>query len=289
MWKKPPSLTSLLLVSTRWALLLSQLISWLPTLPESCSPLGITGNILILIGFVQVAVFSALRVYATWNRNITLAIIVLALGLVPFGTNLVGVIHTEYGMLPAPIDACWASVNVSDEVNTIFLFTTRGAAVLSDALVLILTWMKTYRQWNHARKAKLKLSLSTCLLRDGTWYFVGLLIVNVAQMTTFNPSAAPLTLVLSTLPPILVSRFMLNLRHASRGSQSDSSTASATIMSDADFRTPSRLTGDMGGVLRHGYDDSVTWVSSQETDTSDGAECENGLSSDIGSSSHIIA
>ena len=47
------------------------------------------------------------------------------------------------------------------------LFVTRGTLILQDLLVLLLTWVKTFRVWQGAKKTKVHVAISTCLLRDG--------------------------------------------------------------------------------------------------------------------------
>ena len=52
------------------------------------------------------------------------------------------------------------------------LFFTRGSQILAGSLVLMFTWIKTFRQWFDGRKLNVQLPISRCLLRDGTWYFM---------------------------------------------------------------------------------------------------------------------
>lgn len=40
---------------------------------------------------------------------------------------------------------------------------------MADILVLVLTWVKTYKQVVYARRAGQTMSVSLCLLRDGQW------------------------------------------------------------------------------------------------------------------------
>ena len=47
------------------------------------------------------------------------------------------------------------------------VYVARGSLVAADSTVLVLTWTKTFRNWNEARRLNLDLSVSTCLLRDG--------------------------------------------------------------------------------------------------------------------------
>ena len=46
-----------------------------------------------------------------------------------------------------------------------------SAAVVSDTMVIVLTWMKTFGLKRIADKLHIKARLSTILLRDGTIYF----------------------------------------------------------------------------------------------------------------------
>ena len=47
------------------------------------------------------------------------------------------------------------------------IYVTRGSLVTADSIVLVLTWIRTFTNWNDARRLNLNLSISTCLLRDG--------------------------------------------------------------------------------------------------------------------------
>lgn len=42
-----------------------------------------------------------------------------------------------------------------------------AATILADALVLGLTWVKTFQQWRNARRASIKDTIMERLLRDG--------------------------------------------------------------------------------------------------------------------------
>ena len=66
------------------------------------------------------------------------------------------------------------------------LFLTRGAVVAADLLLLLVTWMKTYRHWRQARDAHVKVSMSTCLLRDGA--FLTITDQNAANASTASGS-----------------------------------------------------------------------------------------------------
>ncbi|KAI0777520.1 hypothetical protein BD413DRAFT_181452 [Trametes elegans] len=101
----------------------------------------------------------------------------------------------------------------------------RAAATAYDTLVIASTIVRTLR----ARKETLSLdtypNLTTLLLRDGTTYFLALLIINVGQGFNFLTSFA------SRLTSVLISRFLLNLREVSE--RSDSSNRSEATGSGA--------------------------------------------------------
>ena len=46
-------------------------------------------------------------------------------------------------------------------------YVNRGAVTIADCIVLTVTWMRTFRQWNEARRLKTSTPLAECLLRDG--------------------------------------------------------------------------------------------------------------------------
>ncbi|EKM48076.1 uncharacterized protein PHACADRAFT_77010, partial [Phanerochaete carnosa HHB-10118-sp] len=90
-WRKPITASSVLLGSVRWCLLLTAILNLAPSTPNnlenSCTPLQILTWVLNLIGFVQIALFSALRVFAIWDRSYVWSLVVFVLSIVPFATN----------------------------------------------------------------------------------------------------------------------------------------------------------------------------------------------------------
>ncbi|THG96397.1 hypothetical protein EW026_g5432 [Hermanssonia centrifuga] len=141
----------------------------------------------------------------------------------------------------------------------------RLSMIAADILVLVLTWMKTYRNYKEATRVGLQAKVSSLLLRDGTTYFIALLLMNIAQVVLKTlPSLggdSPIGIsVISTLNPILISRFLLNLREAG---QSDNQ-QSLSSFSAPRFHVPTlpTLIGNMGEELNHslGHDsDQSSW------------------------------
>ncbi|KAI0684057.1 hypothetical protein BC835DRAFT_1294107, partial [Cytidiella melzeri] len=86
---------------------------------------------------VVAEVFSGLRVFALCNRNVWLFLVVFALNMVPFATNMV------------------------------MSLSTRGCVILADVIVLVVTWIKTFGTVREASRLKIKVPLSEIMIRDG--------------------------------------------------------------------------------------------------------------------------
>ncbi|EKM48425.1 uncharacterized protein PHACADRAFT_202831 [Phanerochaete carnosa HHB-10118-sp] len=260
-WKRPITARAVLLGSVRWYMLLMAVLNIAPATANAL------GWALILIQFLQVALFSALRVFAVWDKSYVWSLITFALSMVPFATNIYNAVMMEYEFdLDLTIGAaCIEQPKISAQVNGICMFhvmyTTRSSLILADAIVLVLTWIKTFRHWRNARRLKMKASLTTCLLRDGTTYFIALLALNISQLLTYNifdpDSRTILSGLITNLPPILINRFIINLRTAG-------STASDYSMHMSDqrqrqsslqFTRPTGRLGNMGATLQDGWGD----------------------------------
>ncbi|EKM56266.1 uncharacterized protein PHACADRAFT_207547 [Phanerochaete carnosa HHB-10118-sp] len=214
--------------------------------------------------------FSALRVYALWQGSMAKHVfpaIVFLLGVFPVGTNIFSWIRTTtaYEDLP-PLPTCTSFTNISPKLDT--------DVIAADVIVLALTWAKSLKQFQEMRKLNLGSSISAVLLRDGTFYFVAILAVNILQLLTY--SAKGLTIgaytidFLQSMPPLLVQRFILNLRQLNLGAMTESnSDARHFSRFSVNFRMPSDLLGNIGEPLDHGQ-----WEHIQE-DSLSGVEPRN--------------
>ncbi|GJE85289.1 hypothetical protein PsYK624_013680 [Phanerochaete sordida] len=120
-WKRKFAATSMLLLSVRWVMLLIQIIDWLPSTPGRCKPLGILEQVLIVIAYVQTALFSALRACAIWERNLTIFLVVICLGLVPAATNIFAITRGSYQYVGAPFYTCESAVSLSPKLDQIYV------------------------------------------------------------------------------------------------------------------------------------------------------------------------
>ncbi|EKM56644.1 uncharacterized protein PHACADRAFT_194236 [Phanerochaete carnosa HHB-10118-sp] len=139
--------------------------------------------------------------------------------------------------------------------------------------MLVLTWIKTFGHWKGARRLDITVPLTTCLLRDGTFYFIALLATNIAQLLTFDP-ADPMSALIKTLPLILINRFMINLRAASQET-TDCSVCIADLQqaqSTLQFRRSTSRLGNIGGTLRDAWDDE-SWNQEDDSAAVEDAGC----------------
>ncbi|EKM48120.1 uncharacterized protein PHACADRAFT_203221 [Phanerochaete carnosa HHB-10118-sp] len=228
--------------------------------PQTANPLQALGWAFAFIQFLQAALFSALRVFAVWDKSYVWSLITFALSMVLVATNIYNAVMTKYGFYLDPLlgVTCAEESQISAQSDSMrmfhVLYTTRGSLILADAIVLVLTWIKTFRHWRNARRLKMRASLTTCLLRDGTMYFIALLALNMTQLLTYNVSSSEIA-----IPSILISRFIINLRTAG-STVSDYS----VHMSDQQqrqlslqFRRPTDRLGNMGGTLQDGWSDET--------------------------------
>lgn len=245
------SLGSILLVSTRWCVVLTAIMVPFPTSTmTSCKIQLIASRFFLCAGFAQVAVFSALRVSAIWGRNWLLFLVVSVLGLVPVVPNAYVVATWTYSF---DTGSCIATTRLSLRTIVILGLITRVSVIIADVLVLVLTWVKTYEQVVSARRLGQTMSVSICLLRDGTIYFVILLALNLFALLTVTTltSKSVFDTPVVTIPPILVSRFILNLRQVD-GNGGTRTDGRLPDFSAPQFEVADSVFGNFGEPLEHG-------------------------------------
>ncbi|EMD35913.1 hypothetical protein CERSUDRAFT_96139 [Gelatoporia subvermispora B] len=145
--------------------------------------------------------------------------------------------------------------------------TTRTCMILSDMIVVAVTWFHTYKTRKAAQAANIQSSVANLLLRDGTFYFVILALLNATHMSLAITGVFTFLTVFSVpISSIIISRFLLNLRQVdasrrdanwSMPSYVASTTSGATgTFPRGDF--VSFLTGNMGKSLDHNPQDELT-------------------------------
>ncbi|GJE96341.1 hypothetical protein PsYK624_125350 [Phanerochaete sordida] len=277
-WRRKLSVVSVLLLGTRWLMVVNPLIGNFSG-PTICRPLYTLTVILWAIITLMISLFPALRIYALWRTSWVRYIfpaLILLLGTVAIGTNIFGLTRSVVSYDPA-LDTCVQStvfspslgktyanappitlppLTPSPQTYRLVLYLTRLTTIGADVLVLVLTWIRSFTLFREARRISGASSVTVVLLRDGTIYFGAVLIINILQLLTFTAAAGLSTATyavpfLESLPPLLMQRCMLNLRtlHNAGGDASEAPLPSRLSLA---FRAPTLL-GDAGGELDYGY------------------------------------
>ncbi|OCH90808.1 hypothetical protein OBBRIDRAFT_825716 [Obba rivulosa] len=202
-------------ISIAWAMMTIGSF-WTPTFLRGCLAVYDLEDVIGLCLFIVWAVFSSVRVYAISGGTWWLAIIVFALSIVPFITNMYSDFaagQTTLDTLPFLGVQCVAESTASGPLEIGLVLSTRLCAITSDTLILSITWYRTFSIKRTAYRNKIKSPLSTMLLKDGTIYFLVLLILNiltvVGDLTDFIDTVTYFSIPFQS---IITTHFLLSLR-----------------------------------------------------------------------------
>ncbi|GJE96339.1 hypothetical protein PsYK624_125330 [Phanerochaete sordida] len=291
-WRRKFSATSLLLLSTRWLMLVNPVFgAWEG--PVVCRPLYLLRGVANLIVTALIALFPTLRVYAFWKDSkirYLFPTLICVLGLVPVATNSFVLARTAVVYEETPyFSGCAYMTDISPGLTTTcvyvlrdtaaaisvltlqptVLYATRCSAIASDLLAIVLTWVRSYRLFIGMRSVQNGTSVTGVLLRDGTVYFGALLVINILQLLSYSTALSSTQIsyassFLIALPPLLMQRFMMNLRTLSGAPGDTRSTSDARHFSrfSVSFRVPveSDFLGNIGEPLApEGETGSLGW------------------------------
>ncbi|KAI0337835.1 hypothetical protein BDW22DRAFT_846671 [Trametopsis cervina] len=185
----------------------------------SCNRTLIIIEVLNAIQFLCFATFTAFRAYCLLQGIYTkwfLSGIICVLSLMPFALNVL-IYPTRLAVYVADLYTCTSKYEISAHLHLCSVsLPARISACLADVLVLFITWYRTADVHKTARMEGLRSPITTLLLRDGTLYFNVLLLINITAMVFGNiPSLVYVQMAVpmqQAITPILVCRFMMNLR-----------------------------------------------------------------------------
>ncbi|KAL1942315.1 hypothetical protein VTO73DRAFT_6379 [Trametes versicolor] len=166
------------------------------------------------------AAFSSLRALALSGMNRTLTAVVFVFALGPFAMNIWPVItHQVSGTNVLTLGLYMYSVTTGFSAVVI----SRSSIIVADMLVVITTWLTWRRSMSSAAVGATVPTLSNVLMKNGTIYFIVVIICNVLHLTLSLISITiPFTEVsyvvklTDPLTAILVCRFLLALQHANQ-------------------------------------------------------------------------
>ncbi|RDX46707.1 hypothetical protein OH76DRAFT_1420098 [Lentinus brumalis] len=283
-WGQKLSAASLLFILNRYVNLLITILELIEQAPfQTPASLLIFATFIVAVSNLRESVFVTLRVYATWSRDWRPALPILALALLTPAANMyIDIIGTPIPA-PRPSVGCAIRTNIDPGVYStmrlrvliaeLVVIAERATTTAYDFLILLFTLMKTAK----VRKAALSLdvhpSLMVLLLRDGTTYFLLLLVMNLAQIVVAAEVLGNnfIAFFISPLTSILITRFLLNLRQlahtsASAPQFSDSEASRSAIISTQfpSMHLSFDILGNMGAPLRSGFDGDSTEVSFEQ-------------------------
>jgi len=268
-WGRKFSGATLLFFLNRYLTLIYRVLMVVDMLPWQGLPQQTADNIcsgvlhstqaITLILQLVLAAFTSLRLYAVWSKDRRIFIAVFLLGLVPPGVNVFYYTTITFVSAPPPFVGCGTYVNLSTAASEILAIFNCVFNIASDGIILILTWIKTAEIRRGFTQPKKNGTLTYLIQRDGTIYFVTLLILNVINLVAVKFQAfGSLPAITEVLNSILISRFILNLRGVYLyGTDSKASSNSSLKLSDI---STLQFADDMAGNLGAPLDDILTDV-----------------------------
>ncbi|KAI0345923.1 hypothetical protein BDW22DRAFT_927284 [Trametopsis cervina] len=215
----------------------------------------------LLMQFTVMAIFSSFRVYAIWDRDWKLPLLVFVLSILPVGTdifNYKSIVPQE----PFSILRCSSHARISKRDILWFGLCNRLAVITADILVLASTWLKTFTTQRESMRLGMEFPIVHLLFRDGTIYFFAALMLNVAQLVTIVLShVIPLSSISESshwqaLLPVIISRFLLNLRHT------DDDYYAAEQLTQSIVPYSDHILGNLGAFLRSPFEEDEDKVAS---------------------------
>ncbi|KAH9945400.1 uncharacterized protein BXZ73DRAFT_96391 [Epithele typhae] len=239
-WQRPTSGASVLYFANKYIFLLYSILN-LVTFDTS-----LTNNLYVISSYMVWGTFSSLRALAL-TRSLILAVGILLLALVPVGINAVRY-GFDFNAANDPILGCVFGNTLPSNLPPI------SSLITVDFTLIGVTWWKIYAQARWSKVILARPTLSTVLLRDGTIYFIILLIMNALHMTfTLTTLSQEGTNIVSNLgiftdpvTAVLVSRFLLNLQEVNQRS--------------AHICTDSRLHDELEGTDPHAPGSTLNFV-----------------------------
>ncbi|KAJ3551552.1 hypothetical protein NM688_g4638 [Phlebia brevispora] len=260
-----------LFLANRYLMLIVMIVQVLPTSAGTyvCRPSLLTfEGVLIDLPLAIPAVFSALRVFALLNRAYLTAGLVILLGLVPVGSNVYQDSQNTYQYVDNSVlgSSCYVLYNFSaicadGTCPRSLALASLLAPIAADIITIATTWIKTYRHVRQATSIGMSAGYSETLLEYGTLYFVIICVMNIAELLVYLVPAFqlanPLSIFSTTLPNVVISRFLINLRYANSSEHSDG--AHFSQFSIPAFSVPSlpAIISVLGEPLTSGYDEEL--------------------------------
>ncbi|KAI0369027.1 hypothetical protein BV20DRAFT_968519 [Pilatotrama ljubarskyi] len=269
-WDRKATGATVLFVLNRYWLFFQYITQVITTYPLS-QKLFLTTRRCEVVGYMVIvgnggppfvwAAFSTLRGYALSGRKWWVAPLIFVFYVPDIILNCIYYSKLVPVALSPPFN-CLLSNGLPESTWVHFTIAGRVCLIAGDLVVLIVTWSSTFGITRAANAAKVQMSLTNAILKDGTC----LLILNVVNIiVNAVPNNSAVSAFQDPITSILVSRFLLNLRDTFTSGEDETRPSfvrsyrgrtTATTVQFADFVDP------MGADLDHGISashDSLAW------------------------------
>ncbi|TBU28441.1 hypothetical protein BD311DRAFT_758207 [Dichomitus squalens] len=161
--------------------------------------------------YVVWAAFAGIRVYAISGCDRFKTTLVVVLALVPAVTTMyVDTLES----VALTFQVCNESLSMSSFTWTILSVVTRSCLIISDAIVLVVTWLATWNTFRVARKLNIKVSFVSFILKAGTIHVSIVSSCNILQVVCDFVNIGEFSAILyfvNLFTPLLISRFFFDL------------------------------------------------------------------------------
>ncbi|KAI0327900.1 hypothetical protein GY45DRAFT_1256064, partial [Cubamyces sp. BRFM 1775] len=218
-----------------------------------CGGILHTNDVLNLINDLALSAFTCLRIYGIWGRDWRPLVFVLPLALL----KPISEIYEASGYSPSqngPPFGCAPAYKISVSAMNLYYcsygllvyYASKSVPVATEAVVIVLTWIKTIGIIRVARKTGIRTPLAALLFRDGQTRYL---------ILTCHPSQHPVWYVWQyfnqVFTNIAVSRLILNLRGIYFAESEGSEGETSLHLSDVRFRglSTANIVGNLGATL----------------------------------------
>ncbi|KDQ60383.1 hypothetical protein JAAARDRAFT_32780 [Jaapia argillacea MUCL 33604] len=147
---------------------------------ERCKQYALFRQFLLVANQVIVCIILTLRTFALYHRDLRILFLMVGVGALLFAVACWSLVGQQSS--PADVSGC----HISDTDTTgIHIAAAWEALIAYDALVFILTVLKTYHRGYRYRAPGAKIDLVGIMLRDGAIYFAVIGFVNAMNIVTY--------------------------------------------------------------------------------------------------------
>lgn len=246
-WQRRFSGVTALFVLNRYAVMsgrlvrLIQLQSWhgytVETADHLCTIAWRWSEISTIVMYMSAASFSALQAYAMYGRDKRILSLIMIIGTINPIVNLGFDATVSFLANGPPTIGCAQKSALGERINLIFFISGSVLTLIFEAAVFALIWRRFADVLSTMRRSNIKTPFTTLLWRDGSIYFVTLVVLTTLNLLSIFPSLQNLNVpaLADTLASICLSRYVLHLRETGLTGGPSNTSLHLSRMSDVRF------------------------------------------------------